>query len=317
MSSLDKTINSGVQYLYQLWDENAAAAGGIVFIPSLLVGAAHFSSQVVYSGTSPCYWLFVDVLILCYTIAVVTPCLDIAADLYCFIARVHGDSVPLIVGLDNAVPYPKSFNQRIFWAMVFRVIGSTFALLLLTSATAMTLVPITGIVSNNSTTTGMTLPIQCTTLSEPSYHLSLFFGFSVVAVVFAGLRFGFVHQSKKNGHDEHGHHHDRPRHDHKHNDDYHHELAHVSTPKSDDKKVGEARKEPEKDVLSPPKEAEGKPSEEKEAEDKEGDKEESSGEGSEDSEDKRKKRRERRRRRRERREKRKRDDGSDEDDDDD
>jgi len=318
MSSLDRTVNSGVQYLYQLWDENSAAAGGIVFIPSLLVGAAHFSGQVVYYGTSPCYWLFVDVLILCYTVAVVTACLDIAADLYCFIARVHGDSIPLIVGKDNAVPYPKSFNQRIFWAMVFRVIGSTFALLLLTSATAMTLLPIAGIpgpgISNNST--AVTIPIQCTILSDPTYHFNLFFGFSVVAVIFAGLRFAFVHQSKKNGHEDH-HHHNRPHHD-RHNDDFHHDLVVVSTPpKSDDKKVGVPPTQPEKDltVIVPPasmKEAEGKPSEEKEADEKD----ESTGE-SEDSEERKKKRRDRRRKRRERRERRKRDDGSEEDNDDD
>jgi len=306
--------------LYQLWDENAAAAGGLVFIPSLLVGAAHYSSQVVYFGTSPCYWLFVDVLILCYTVAVVTSCIDIAADLYCFVARVHGDSVPLLVGKDNAIAYPKSFNQRIFWAMVFRVIGSTFALLLLTSATAMTLVPLAGLpgpdASNNATS--MTLPIQCVTLSDPTYHFKLFFGFAVVAVVFAALRFALVHQSKKNGSDDH-HHHDRPRYDHKLQDDYHHELTAVSTPKSDEKKVGEAKKDPAQDVVvAPPKdtkEAEGKPSEDKETEDKEADKEDSS-EDSEDSEEKRKRRRDRRRRRKERRERKKRGDGSDEDDDD-
>jgi len=321
--SLGRTINTGVQYLYQLWDENAAAAGAIVFIPSLLVGAAHFSSQVVYFGTSPCYWLFVDVLILCYTVAVVTSCIDIATDLYCFLARVSGDSVPLIVGKDNAAPYPKSFNQRIFWAMVFRVIGSTFALLLLTSATAMTLVPIPGLpgpeVSNNSTS--MSLPIQCTTLSDPTYHFKLFFGFAVVAVVFAGLRFAFVHQSKKNspdhGHshgDHHGHGHGHGHHhDHKPNDDYHHELTVVSTPRpGEEKKVGEAKNP----VIDAPAQADDKPSEEKEAEKETEEKDEDS-EDSEDSEEKRRRRKDRRRRRRERRERKKRDDGSDEDDDDD
>jgi len=309
--------------LYQLWDENAAAAGGLVFIPSLLVGAAHFSTQVVYYGTVPCYWLFVDILILCYTISVVTSCIDIAADLYCFLARINGDSVPLIIGKDNAASYPKTFNQRIFWAMVFRVFGSTFALLLLTSATAMTLVPLAGAPGPTANTTfpsGVIAPPQCAAFSDPSYHLKLFFGFFVVAVVFAALRLAFVHQSKKNGsHDDYHHAHDRHHHDHKHNDDYHHELAVISTPKGDDKKVGEPKREPEKDLGLAVQKEEGKPSEEKEAEEKEaegGDDKDGSSEESEDSEERRKRRRDRRRKRRERRERRKRDEGSDDDDDD-
>jgi len=209
--------------------------------------------------------------------------------------------------------------------MVIRVIGSTFALLLLTSATAMTLLPLPGLpadTSNNAT--GMSLPIQCTTLSDTTYHFKLFFGFAVIAIVFAVLRFAFVHQSKKNGsdhvhdhgHHDHGHHdhghHDHGHHDHKYDDDYHLPLTAVATPRGDEKKVGEPKPQ---EVAPVPKEGEGKEGE-KEAE-KEADEKEGSSEDSEDSDEKRKKRRERRRRRRERRERRKRDDGSDEDDDDD
>jgi len=221
-----------VKWVSSTWDENAATAGAIVFIPCLLVAASLFPSQITYSDSgTPCYWLFVDAVILCFTIAVVAACIDFAADLYCFFQKVAGDSVPMIVGKDYTHEYPQTFSSEIFFALLIRVIGSTFILLVLTSAISFALLPLNGTPPANSTNinTGPT-PQGCDMLSSKVYHFQLFFGFAVVSVVFAILRFAFVHQSKHHQPPGHEHGHSHGGHDHHHDNDEHtQELAVVKT----------------------------------------------------------------------------------------
>jgi len=181
----------------------------------------------------PCYWLFVDAVILCFTVAVIAACIDFAADLYCFFAKVHGDSVPMLSGRDEGDAYPENFNNAIFWALIIRVIGSTFILLVLTSATTLTLVPLKNTPASGNVS--VSLPPQCDLLSDPVYHFKLFFGFGVVAVVFGVLRLAFVHQSRQNFH--HGH-------DHEH-DDHSQELPVIKADKDDEKAGAKKRDESE------------------------------------------------------------------------
>jgi len=235
MATLADSVNSMVKWVYSAWDENAATAGGIIFIPCLLVAASLFPNQVVLlSGNVPCYWLFVDAVILCFTVAVIAACIDFAADLYCFFAKVPGDSVPMLSGRDHGDVYPEAFNNAIFWALIIRVIGSTFILLVLTSATTLTLVPLKNTPATSNVS--VSLPPQCDLLSDPVYHFKLFFGFGVVAVVFGVLRLAFVHQSKPSHH--HGHDH--------HDDDHSQELPVMSkSDKDEEKGTGKKREDSE------------------------------------------------------------------------
>jgi len=244
MAALADSINYGVKWVYSAWDENAATGGAIVFIPCLLVAASLFPQQIVYlDANTPCYWLFVDAVILCFTIAVLAAFIDFAADLYCFFAQVPGDSVPMIAGKDNTHEYPTVFSNAIFWALIIRVIGSAFILLVLTTAVSFALLPFLNTPSYaTANNTIPSVPPQCDLLSSKVYHFKLFFGFAVVAVVFAGLRFACVHQSRPNlppGQEydrDHDHHHHHPNDAHGHhdnNDDHAHELAVVKT--EDDK----------------------------------------------------------------------------------
>jgi len=234
MAALADSINSFVKWVYSAWDENAATAGGIIFIPCLLVAASLFPNQVVWlPGNVPCYWLFVDAVILCFTVAVIAACIDFAADLYCFFAKVHGDSVPMLSGRDNSDLYPENFNNAIFWALIIRVIGSTFILLVLTSATTLTLVPLKNTPANGNVS--VSLPPQCDLLSDPVYHFKLFFGFGVVAVVFGVMRLAFVHQSRPSHHG-----HGDPEHD-----DHSHELPVLGTARDDDKTARKKNEESE------------------------------------------------------------------------
>jgi len=293
MAALADSINSMVKWLYSAWDENAATAGGIVFIPCLLVAASLFPNQLVMLNNNvPCYWLFVDAVILCFTVAVIAACIDFAADLYCFFADVHGDSVPMLTGRDYAHEYPQAFNNEIFWALIIRVIGSTFILLVLTSATAFSLIKTVAANSSSQANTSTpvssvtgSVPPQCDLLSDPVYHFKLYFGFGVVAVVFAVLRLAFVHQSKQRGFDDHHHHH------HHHDDDHTQELAVIKT-------------------------AEDKAADEKAARQKLTGGDEESEEDSDDEKERKRRRREDKRRRRERRERKRREKkDSDEDED--
>jgi len=203
MDGISKLIGSLQSFGKSAWDENTASSTALVFIPCLLVAASRFPVEtVMFDDGTHCYWLLVDALIVSFTISALAAVVDICLDIGYFLNKVPKDSVPLIAGGDKSYPkanadgsWDGTLVSRIVFALIIRAIGSCFFLLTLSSATVLTLVPLTGQNTTAASTALYPYPPQCALLSDNVYNYKLFFGFGAIAVVFIALRVGLVVQS--------------------------------------------------------------------------------------------------------------------------
>jgi len=198
-------------YAKSILVNNPVSTAAMVLVSSALaVGGLSLtdSTQWVNSSDGPCLWLYIDVLIVCITVAVVAPCIEFLVGIISWFCDSGPNSTALVISSqsEGEPEYPDKdvhFDRfKVIFAHLIKVIGSTFILLTIVHGTIMNYLPVTpptNTSNGGNMVPNQSVPVFCGLMSARDYNYILFFSFGTLAAIFTGLRAALVTKSRKLG----------------------------------------------------------------------------------------------------------------------
>jgi len=196
-------------YAKSILVNNPVSVAAMVLVSSALaVGGLLLTDTWINTTDGPCMWLYVDVLIVCITVAVVAPVVEFLVGVISFFCDQGPNSTVLVLSSqsEGEPEYPDKdvhYDRfKVIFAHLIKVIASTFVLLTIVHGTIMNYlptVPPTNYTTPNFQVPNYSVPIFCGLLSSRDYNYILFFSFGTLAAIFTGIRAALVTKSRKLG----------------------------------------------------------------------------------------------------------------------